>query len=112
MNAFVADHRKFLRARRHEDQDGIPPGRFLHAELEKFFLRQLQGVFFESPPLKKNADFAGRFRFRRLDGAHDSIVLELAKKSMRPHLKLPARPGAAAAKAAAAAAESTESAAR
>jgi hypothetical protein len=94
VNAFVADHGKLLRARRHKNQDGIPLGGFLHSELEKFFLRSLQGVLLEFPALQKDTNLPGRLRFRVLDGADDPIMLELPEKSMRTHLiyQLPLEP--------------------
>jgi hypothetical protein len=94
VNAFVADHRKLLRARRHKNQDGISLGGFLHSELEKFLLRPFQRILLEFPALEKNADLPGRLRFGVFDRADDPIVLDLPEKSMRAHLiyQLPLEP--------------------
>jgi hypothetical protein len=94
VNAFVADHRKLLRARCHKNQDGISLGGFLHSELEKFFLRSLQCVLLKFPALEENADLTGGLRFGIFDGRDDPIVLELSEKSMRAHLiyQLPLEP--------------------
>src|SRR2546423_14070043 len=88
VNAFVADHRKFLRAGCDKDQDCIPFPRLVHPELDKFLLGPPQGVFFEFSALKENADLSRSLRFGLLDDASDPIVLELANESMGAHTKI------------------------
>src|SRR6478609_6237027 len=99
MDAVVADHREFLRARRDKNQDAIALFRFLHPKLNEFLLSAQQWIFFEYPALEENPNLTGRFRFSRLDRIHDSVVLELSNKFMRAHPNSPAAARTAAAKA-------------
>src|SRR2546423_5847575 len=94
VNAFVADHRKFLRARCDKDQDRIPFLRLVHPELDEFLLRSFQRVLLEFPALKENADLSRGLRFGLLDRANDAIVLEFTKKSVGAHqiYQLPLEP--------------------
>jgi hypothetical protein len=85
VDAVIADHREFLSARRHKNQNGVAFGRLLHPKLDKFFLGAFQSIFFESSSLKKHPDLSGRLRFGRFDRVHDAIVLELADESVRAH---------------------------
>ena len=44
VNGLIADHGKLMRARRDEDQHGVPVRRFVHPELMKFLLRGGQRI--------------------------------------------------------------------
>jgi hypothetical protein len=85
MDAFVTHDGEFLRPRRDEDQDRVALGRFLHPELNEFFLCSFERIFLEGPSLEENPDLPGSGRFRFLDGSHDPIVLELANEIMGAH---------------------------
>jgi hypothetical protein len=93
VNAAIADHGKFLRARRHENQDAVALASIGHAEFVELFLRRGDGNA-DRPSLNVNANFPGRFRFRRRDRLHDAVVIEPTQKMFGAHSLLPtaARP--------------------
>ena len=108
MHAFVADNRELLRARSHENQDGVAMGGLLHSELEEFLLRHWQRIAGDFAALDVNANLARAFRFRRRNRRSDAFVIESAEKFFRLAYCLPTRAGAAAAETSAAAAESAK----
>ena len=69
-----------------KNQNGIAIARFLHSHLNKFPLRAGQGITLKFPALNENADLTGTFPLRFLDRLNDAVVIEPAKKMMRPHL--------------------------
>jgi hypothetical protein len=85
VDAFIAHHRELLHARRDEDQNRVALGRFLHPELDEFFLGPFERIFLEFSSLKKNPNLSGTSGFGLLDGCYDPIVLELANEIMGAH---------------------------
>ena len=82
-------------AGRDKDQDRVAIARFLHAQLNKFSLCPGQGVLLKFPALDKNADLTGTFPLGFSNRLDDAVVIEPAKKVMRPHLvtnSIPPRP--------------------
>ena len=85
VDRLIADDRKLVRARRHENEDGIAFRRFVHSEPMKFFLRGNKWIDIQFAALNENANLAGSFRFGLADRLHDPIVLEFAEKFFRSH---------------------------
>jgi hypothetical protein len=85
VDADVADHGIFLFSGRNKDQNSVAIGGPLHSELKELFFRPGQGVAFKLPALNKNPYLPGTFSFRLLNRLDDAVVIEAAKKTMRPH---------------------------
>ena len=94
VNAFIADYGKLARPRRHENQHGVSLLCLFHPQEPEFSLRVVEGVAVQFSPLHVNANLARRLRLRFLDGAHDSIMIELVEKYFRTHeiYQLPLEP--------------------
>src|SRR6266513_4477597 len=83
-----------MRARRDKNQDRVAIARFLHAQLKKSSSCPRQSIILKFSSLNKNADLAGTFPLRLFNRLGYPIVIEAAKKMMRPHLcyQLPLAP--------------------
>src|SRR5438093_13381480 len=90
----VAYHGVFMGALRDKNQDRIASPRFLHSQLKKSSLCPRQSIILEFSPLNKNTNLAGTFPLRLFNRLGYPIVIEAAKKMMRPHLcyQLPLAP--------------------
>ncbi len=85
VNGFVADHGKLVRARRHENENGISFCGLVHSEPMKLLLRRNQRIEFQFAALNKDADLPGRFRLGVFDRIYNAIVLEFAEEFSRSH---------------------------
>jgi len=56
VDGLVANDREFVRARRHEDQNGVSFARSVHAELVESLCRGGEHIAFQFPALHINAD--------------------------------------------------------
>jgi hypothetical protein len=110
VNRLVADNGKFVGPRRDENKDGVALAGLVHSETLKFLLGNRHRIRLESAALNINANFAGGFRFRFTNRAHNSCMLKPAEKVSRSH-RSPTRSRASAAKTPASTAEPAKSAA-
>ena len=85
VNGFVAHHGKLVRARRHENENGISFCGLVHSEPMKLLLRRNQRIEFQFAALDKDADLPGRFRLGVFDRIYNAIVLEFAEEFSRSH---------------------------
>jgi len=92
VDRLVADNREFVRAGRDKDQNGISLGCLLHPESVKSFFRRRNRVGIQLAALNENSDLARSLRFRVANRFHDFIVLELAQKFFRSHLRYQLEP--------------------
>ena len=81
----VSDHGVFASAGRDKNQRCVSIARLVHSQLQKFLLRARQRLIIEFTSLNEDADLSGGATFRFLDCLRDSLVIEPAKKMMRPH---------------------------
>ena len=110
VNRLVANNGEFVGPRRYENKDGVALASLVHSETLKFLLRNRHRIGLEFAALNINTNFAGGFRFRFTNRAHNSCMLKPAEKVSRS-LRSPTRSRAAAAKTSASAAEPAKSAA-
>ena len=61
VDRLIADDRKLVRARRHENEDGVAFRRFVHAEPMKFLLRGDEWIDIYFAALNVNANLTGCF---------------------------------------------------
>jgi hypothetical protein len=61
VNRFIADHGKFMRPGRNENEYGVALACFMHPQSMKFSLRRDQWVCVQLAALDVNANFAGSF---------------------------------------------------
>lgn len=57
----------------------------MHTELLESFGRGRERIAIQFPALDINTNLSGCFRFRVLNRAHDTVVLEFAEKFFRAH---------------------------
>jgi hypothetical protein len=85
VDRLIADDCELVRARRHENEDGIAFRRLVHSEPMKLFLRGDKWIGIHLATLNVNANLAGSFRFGVADRLHDPIMLEFTEKFFRSH---------------------------
>ena len=72
VNRFVADNGELVGPRRYENKYGVALASLVHCETLKFLLRNHHRIGVEFAALNINANFAGGFRFRFTNRAHNS----------------------------------------
>jgi hypothetical protein len=85
VNRFVANDRELVRARRHENQNGVAFSRSVHTELMESFGRGGERIAVQFPALHINTNLPRCFRFCVSDRSNDTIVLEFTEEFFRPH---------------------------
>ena len=73
----VANHRKLMHPRRHEDEHAIAVPCFIHLQVEERGLRRRYRVF-DFLAADEHADLAGRLALGLVNGRDDVIVLKFA----------------------------------
>jgi hypothetical protein len=85
VNRSVADNGELVGPRRYENKDGVALASLVHCETLKFLLRNHHRIGVEFATLNINANFAGGFRFRFTNRAHNSCMLKPAEKLSGSH---------------------------